>query len=259
MFNKYHIMNYWIEHKKGGSLKKSFVLQFLFIILFFLMFLVSCFPDISKNTEPTVSPEMLDEIWMGEKACSLPCWHGIEPGKSSKQETLEKVAKLPFISKEAPSTFHRMNWDIKEKVEFTEELVSFQFIEEYKNSIVMLIFRGDQLTDIDLYPRPQITFLQVAQKFGYPDGYSTQRNTPETKGCGVYLFWTKKKFSIYETEGWFTWYSNPFRRDLCEKIEMAGGKIPSDLSVNLVSIMDDNSLDFFVSTGMQPWVGFSGN
>lgn len=223
------------------------------------MFLVSCYPEMPKKIEPTISPEILDEIWLGEKTCSLPCWYGIEPGVSTKKESLEKVAKLPFISKEAPSKSQRMNWDIKENVQFTEEEVTFQFIEEHKNSIVLLIFRGDQLTDIDIYLHPQITFLQVIQKFGYPDGYSTRRNTPETKGCGVFLFWTEKKFSIYYSEGWFNWYSNPFRRDLCEKIEMAGGKIPPDLSVNLVSIMDDNSLDFFVSTGMQPWVGFSGN
>ena len=50
-----------------------------------------CLSNPTRVPTPTITPKLVDESWLIGKPCSLPCWHGIEPGISTKDEAINKA------------------------------------------------------------------------------------------------------------------------------------------------------------------------
>jgi hypothetical protein len=50
--------------------------------------------------DPTAHPELVDQSWLTGKPCTLPCWQGLEPGKSSREDLLGTIPYLSFLMSE---------------------------------------------------------------------------------------------------------------------------------------------------------------
>ena len=50
----------------------------------------------SVNLE-TLDPNLYDQSWLTGKPCGAPCWYGLEPGVSSRDDSISKVKQIPFI------------------------------------------------------------------------------------------------------------------------------------------------------------------
>ena len=146
-------------------------------------------------------------------------------------------------------------WDVKNKVDYTEIIEDFRCKEASEGTCIRMFFKNDKLSNMYLFQNGHLSFNKVVDGIGNPDGFNTLKLTPETKGCTKFCFGVKQRLRLTYSEGWFTWYSEPFRNDLCEKVKNAGNKIPNGLRVGIVEIMDEDVMEF-LSQGLQPWNGF---
>lgn len=224
----------------------------------FLFIISGCVVDPTNNHLPTVIPHLIDDSWLVSDICSPPCWHGITPGISIKQDVINTTQKLPFISSNPPYERQRRNYDVKKGVYFDEDMLFFECKEPSGENCAVMYIKENLLTNITLYQTYSLSFEDVVERIGNPDGFTTSKTTPEAQGCNVSLFWNKKKIAIRHTEDWFIWYKEPFRKELCEIIKVADYKLPLHLTVQEVEIMDNYSWDF-QTRGMHTWNGFINN
>jgi len=57
--------------------------------------LFSCAPK-AVNLE-TLDPNTYDQSWLTGKPCAAPCWYGLEPGVSTRQDSINRVEQLPLV------------------------------------------------------------------------------------------------------------------------------------------------------------------
>jgi len=51
----------------------------------------------TPETLETLDPNYYDQSWLTGKPCAAPCWYGLEPGITSRQDSIKTVQQLPFI------------------------------------------------------------------------------------------------------------------------------------------------------------------
>jgi len=230
-------------------------------ILVFLCMLVcgGCLITPKEPPTPTIVPGMIDESWLTGEPCSLPCWYGLQPGVSTKEDAIKIAKDIPLLSSYPPSESQLESWDEKTMIYFMQDVQNYKCKKDPPGGIcVVMYFRNNLLRTMHFYQTYRLTFEEVVDRLGDPDGYTTFKLTPEAQGCDVSLYWKKQHLAITYTEAWFNWYSEPFRSDMCEKVRNEGNKIPRDLKVGAVEIMDDYTWDFYTN-GIHPWKGFVGD
>ncbi len=233
---------------------RSIICLSLGLISLGLVFLLcACIKD-SGNSNIT-DPKFIDNSWMNKKIlCTPPCWYGLIPGKSTKEDVIKEIQNLGFLNLD----------ETKEKsIEIWSNSVN-RFIPGdeiqtiYKKPLNMLAvdFRtitDDKLYDIKVFPNFQISFYEVVDEIGIPDGFFYQRNDPEGKGCDVGLVWISRKMILYH----YGERTPFFRQDLCEKIIQSSLKMPNELNVDIVHIMEDSQLQSYLSlSSYKNWQGF---
>ena len=75
--------------------KLSICLKLIFVIAI-ASTLFSCKSQ-GVNLE-TLDPNLYDQSWLTGKPCSAPCWYGLEPGISSREDSISKVKQIPFVN-----------------------------------------------------------------------------------------------------------------------------------------------------------------
>lgn len=229
-----------------------------FLAILIILICGGCFGETESPPIPTIATNMIDESWLTGKPCSLPCWFGLIPGASSKEDVLNKIKNIQFLSSNPPFESQRRNWDFQKMIYYDEDMLTFECINPPGGTCIVMDFRDDLLRSFRLYQTYSLTFDEVVMRMGEPDGYTTVKLTPEAQGCNVTLYWKEQKLAITHTEAWFNWYSDLFRKELCEKVKSAGNKIPRGLSVESVEIMDDYTWGFLTKE-IHPWNGFVGD
>lgn len=225
------------------------------ILLFLALQCSGCICTTPQTSIPTITSNVFDESWIIGKPCELPCWYGIEPGISTKDDVIQKAKTIPFLDTSTPIESKREMWDVKNEVYYSEIIEDFRCKEVSAGICATMFFRNEELTEMYIFHKNHYSFNNVVDKLGNPDGFTTMRLTPETKGCMVSLLWRKQRLRLSYSEDWFNWYSEPFRKDLCEIVKNTGNKIPNGLSVSIVEIMDNDTFEF-LSEGLHPWNGF---
>ncbi len=90
----YH--SYW-DLGLGDNMSKSKLsncLKLIFVIAI-TSELFSCKSQ-GVNLE-TLDPNLYDQSWLIGKPCGAPCWYGLEPGVSSREDSIAEVKRFPFI------------------------------------------------------------------------------------------------------------------------------------------------------------------
>jgi hypothetical protein len=213
-------------------------ISFIFCISVFLI--VGCIGIQQNDPENTLIPELIDIGWINNSQCSLPCWFELLPGKSSKTDVISISKSLLFLSSTPPIESNRRDFDAKKNDYFYEDMLIFSCNRNLSKNCVVMLFKENILSEIMLLKTNNLSFEDLIGIIGEPSGFTVYKNTPEAKGCNVTLFWENKKLAVSYNEEWFIWYQQPFRKDLCEIIEKSEGKVPQNLLIDVMEIMDDD-------------------
>ena len=145
--------------REGEQMKTSPYSQAIAFILFLLLLAVIMIGSYALDSKR--EPDLMAQSFLNDQPCAAPCWYGLVPGKSSKEEVYRVLAKLPFVDqstiREMPDYFYGKDI-IAIRGEFKDgggHGVGFGFSE----SIV---------EDITFAPHG-LSFGDVAQKLGDPD------------------------------------------------------------------------------------------
>jgi hypothetical protein len=190
-----------------------------------LLTLVGC----SSQKSDVTTPDLRDEEWLKKNNCPG-CWRGLKIG-----DALSLVQGLPFVGGPVSSASEPGGFLCKKPVD--------------ANCIAMS-FDSGKLIRIHLVLNYQITFEQVVQKLGTPDGFWITPAYPDgLKGCLLKVIW-KERLLVLETAD----KSSFFGKDLCEKINENGGQFPHGVFVQNVIYMPKEDIEDIAYL----WKGFSG-
>jgi len=73
------------------------------LIIFYVFVLYSC------GTKPDLARQNIDKSLLDEETCNPPCWHGLVIDKSTKEDVLSTLNKLPFVEHNAYRE-HTVTW-----------------------------------------------------------------------------------------------------------------------------------------------------
>lgn len=228
---------------------KSRYLILVILTLFILLIAIGCSTEKSNPdfVDPTAHPELVDQSWLTGKPCSLPCWQGLEPGKSSREDLLETIPNLSFLmSENGIHTF--MGRDFIECKQPSEK------------DCLMLSYQNGTISKIDLFLNYSVNLDQVLAQLGEPDFVYIIRAGAERRDCLFRVFWLHQRLELsnrYIGKGYL-----PFQHDLCDQVQESGGKVPKNEAIQMVSIYSPEELDKLINilsggTISYPWTGFS--
>lgn len=213
--------------------------------------LVSCRPQ-SVNPQSTsleiLDPTLYDQSWLTGKPCNAPCWYGLEPGVSLRQDSIKTVEQLPFISANG-ITSSSASWIDELSFPCKKPLNAYYGCAD-------LVFKNNVLDEIDINPNYQITFEQAIEKLGPPDGFFVVPIDPGGGRCVLQVMWKNKRLILVKqdiTQGIFS-----FRENLCDQIHHNGGKLPKGMFIDSdgVKIYSPNIIELLQSN-FQSWEGFA--
>jgi hypothetical protein len=108
--------------------------------------------------DPTAHPELIDQSWLTGKPCAAPCWQGLEPGKTSRDDALKTVPRLSFLRS-------------KNYINPDDLLISF-YCEKPREKVCMKMrYENKVLSELALYPNYSITLDDVVAQLGEPDSF----------------------------------------------------------------------------------------
>lgn len=223
------------------------------IITFLIILVVSSCTTASSAKKTVIEPNRNEDSWLTEKPCKAPCWYGLEPGKTFKEEAIIKTKELPFINPEVVTENETMFYDSRLKESVSGQAENFD-CKNYPGVLcVYMSFRDNILYQVLIPLDSKITFKEVVNRLGNPDLVMINRINPEGSGCTIGLLWLERQMEIRydEKTGGF------FRKDLCQQIQENNNTVPPELIVQLVSIMQTEFMNEVIAgTGHIPWNGF---
>jgi hypothetical protein len=200
---------------------------------------------VTKINLATLDPDLYDQSWLTGDPCAAPCWFGLKPNETSRENSMTVVSKLPFIES---STMQESS---------TNVYFPFKIRHDNLQSGVVITFEDDILSRIYITPNYPITIDQVVKKLGEPDGFSAYPT--DTGGTGYYLavIWKKKQLVLEyrEDSGDISFWSKS--QGLYEKIRDNNGKIPKNLIVQDVLYTTPYYIDRMMN--YKKWKGFADN
>ncbi|MGP8330093.1 MAG: hypothetical protein ACT6FF_07230 [Methanosarcinaceae archaeon] len=196
----------------------------LFFITIMLQAFVSCSRLDSNHVDPVKHPDLVDQSWLSDQPCSVPCWQGLELETSSREEAIESVQNLSFIQKDNFTTYS--NW------------VNFLCKEPSNITCVSMAFENETLTSLRLYVNYQLSLEQIVNEIGPPDSFFFSRRNPEGFACDITLFWVDRQMSVdIRYDG---------RKDICESFFIENGKFPQEMSVSTANYMVSSEMERFM-------------
>lgn len=199
----------------------------------------------TKTDLAKLDPDLYDQSWFTGIPCAAPCWYGLKPSETSRENAMTVVGKLPFVDSSA--------------MRASSTNVSFLFKIQYDDHQprVVMTFEDDILERIYITPNYPITIDQVVEKLGNPDGFSAYPTDPGGTGYYLAVIWKKKQLVLEYTEDSGNisfWSKSP---GLYEKIRSNNGKIPKHLIIQDVLFTTPYYIDRMMN--YKTWKGFADN
>jgi hypothetical protein len=207
------------------------------IITFLIILVVSSCTNTSSGKKTVIEPTFTEDSWLTDKPCKAPCWYGMEPGKTSKEEAMLTTKELSFIDPEG----------------VTDSVNGLLFNCKNYPGCVYMGFRDNILEFLNIYLYTTVTFKEVVDKLGNPDIVMIDPINPEGSGCYIGLLWLERQMEVRYAEepGGF------FRKDLCQQVNENNNTVPPDLTVQDVSIMQKEFMaESLAGNDHIPWNGF---
>jgi hypothetical protein len=212
-------------------------LSMSFALIIIAVFSFRFFSVTSEFDLKTLDPSLYDQSWFTGNPCMSPCWYGLIPGKSSRNDAISTAKHLHFIN--------------MDKVEVHSQRAFFPCkVPDYDNQdCIRMSFDNDILDTLWLTPNYKITFEQAVEKLGNPDGFSLYPTNPGATGCYFGVIWKEKQLILEQTA------DRPFWGDsLCQQIIHSDGKIPKNILVESAVISLPSYLENMMN--FKPWKGF---
>ncbi len=135
------------------------------------------------NPTPTVVPQNWKYNWLRGIPCNAPCWEGITPGKTTLDEAIEIIKKLPFVSS------------------YTIDYYGINFNWIHNNVQGIAYINANQPTRVISYIIPFRTFRyklgDIISVYGEPTHIVAKAvNYGAIVGHSLLLFWLKDGFAL---------------------------------------------------------------
>jgi hypothetical protein len=192
----------------------------------------------------TLDPNLYDQSWLTEKPCGAPCWYGLEPGVSSREDLISKVKQLSFINGNSATT----------------DSVGTRFLykKTQSDSVVSMGFENGILEFLAFVPNYQIIFEQAVEKLGSPDGFSVEPMYPDAAGCELQVWWKNKKLVLSYWTGIISIFT--FGQSLNNKLCGNEGNLPlpKGILIQGVNIFLPSEIESIMRTNpFGSWKGFA--
>ena len=218
------------------------------LILWIGWVLCACNPGTQSTGFVNPDPNLYDTSWLTAKLCAAPCWNGLEPGITTRADSIDSAKKLPFIISD--SVFLNKAYGV--------DIASFMCKEPPDFGCVSLLFDQGVLESVSITPGYEITFSQAVEHLGAPDGFLVQPVYPDARGCRLQIVWKKRGLILANTEGVVGLFD--FRDDLCTQVSNNHDKLPPLLLIESVTITDSVGLKSMLENDtLETWQGFAQN
>ena len=207
----------------------------LFIIA--LLLVSSCVqsPVSSVTPSPTynLDPDMIDRSWLTGTPCRLPCWYGLEPGKTTKTETISIVKQLNFIDLnriDEAEMYYGLDHDYSTPAILATFIPLFCKEPDDTECARIAFEENDVLLEVLIIPNYYVNFGNFVELYGEPSFIEYRYLDPgSTARCYVSPIWHQESMAIsyleiYEFSG----------RDLCKTMDDNGHKTFEDLPVEYI-------------------------
>lgn len=222
--------------------------------------LVSCvlnspIPEVTPTA--TLAPSLMDRSLLTGEPCPAPCWYGLEPGKTTKEEALERVKTLSFVDPTHISeTDYQYSWGEPQK-RIPSVLVALPCKYPQGDTCAKLEFVDNILKAIYPWPNYPLSFGDVVANLGPPDYFRLGPVYPDKpQQCQVVLIW--KEHSI-----WVSYFSSPDDKKenqiKCNGMQDGSGIRSSFPVEQIIYGLPENAV--FIRVPLpesdHPWAGFS--
>lgn len=223
--------------------------------MFFSFLVVSCsLPGIDDKSIEAKSI-LNDESWLTGIPCEAPCWHGLIPGITQREELGSIIKDSPYILLDDADEKENVFYDITTKENVSGYEIWLKCKKDPGYWCVFLQFRENILYEMIIPLESEVTMEKAIENLGMPDGFLSNRINAETKGCDLALLWKDRQMFLRYYEETFV-----FGDDLCDRIAEANYKVPPELVIQEVSIMQkDYVIELMKSGTYLPWSGFISN
>ncbi|MEJ2353032.1 MAG: hypothetical protein P8Y03_24860 [Anaerolineales bacterium] len=236
--------------------KQRAVIYILMIIL--LLTLAGCImnpPTLEATPTVTLNPSLMDRSLLTGEPCPAPCWYGLELGKTTKEQALERVKTLSFIDPTHISeTDYQYSWGEPQERDISV-LVSLPCRQPQEDTCAKLEFVDNLLKAIYPIPNYSLSFGDVVAHLGPPDYFRLGPVYPDgPQQCLAVLIWKERSI-------WVSYFSGPNDKKenqvKCGKQDGTG--IRSSFPVEqIIYGLPENAVFVRVpSPGDYPWTGFS--
>jgi hypothetical protein len=229
------------------------------LFTFLWIILSSCINKPVGEEPITIPAYLIDRSWLTDEPCRAPCWYGLEPEKSTKGEAIFTVKELPFVNPESmivTELYTSYWWRGSERRGIPSQDISFEYKDYPKVICVVMLVEKDiseRLAWFILFPLFNISFGEVVDQIGPPDFIHYSRSNAEVKGCYVDLLWIERQMELTHIEE----RRGRLEKDLCDRIEEANNRVPSELTVFQVVYLRRSEVEYKTSLKWYfPWNGF---
>jgi hypothetical protein len=225
---------------------RSFDIALLVILVSLLVYGCSSEKPNPDFVDPSTHPELVDQSWLTGKPCALPCWQGLEPGKSIREDVLKTIDGLSFL-------------ETGKRVTKANSQDTINCKQPSKNVCMVLDYKKEVLSELMLYLNYSITLDEVIAQIGEPDLVAISPRYNERGDCGFDVVWFNQR--LVSTNSFVGKGYLPFQYDLCDQIQESGGKVPKGIEIQTVRLFSPDKMDNFTKNLTEgityPWTEFS--
>ena len=207
-------------------------------LLLCILFLTSCSGLIPPQTPPG---EQIDRSLFTGVPCAVPCWHGLEVGRSAESEVVSTLQKLNYIDQDTIQINRRSSG-----VEIMASCTS------PARECLKFNVENDVLTKIVVGVNYEIRVDEAIEQLGEPHYLGVSATEGEVVACEVYLIW--------RTSGLVLTSSFATNSEGVEKycnVVRDSGKIPASLLIEEARLIAGFELVNLLTSGDQLFT-FSG-
>jgi hypothetical protein len=237
-----------LNQKEGSMSKNKFPICHKLLCLVALLFLFACAQKEDELVDATIyPPDMVDQSWIDGQPCLPPCWQGLEPGISSREEAVDTVKNLSFISSERQPRKYENADGFFCKIPDNDHCVS-------------MIFENGMLDFLQLYINYRLTIEQMIELIGTPNGFAfSEPHTGSSRVCEVKVLWSNRqieawiKYKSHQGCDVFIHYEGEFPRNV--QVTYIFYEVPGTVEKYIQGILET---DPNAGTGIYyfSWVGF---
>ena len=177
--------------------------------------------SLSSCTRGKNDPEA-DQSFLTDQPCAAPCWHGLAPGESNEQQTLETLSDLSFVDHQSIKEYIT-SWpgsNLAKSIRFGCTHPKIDFCGE-------IVVADNTLKQIYLITNP-IEVITTLNKLGPPEFVDVAIYAPHQGGCIINLNWPQPGILLQQKD--------PSSYELSDLIE-SGKSIPKNTKFDVLIYM----------------------